>query len=89
MYTTASHTFHHQTIAVHIDQQFRQVLMLKVVWATFAVASFWILSDIHECLDHLQMAAYPLNKQTVSCKSPQDLLMNLAMDLVALCDMWW
>ena len=32
--------FHHQTIAVHINQQFSQVLMLKVAQAAFAVACF-------------------------------------------------
>ena len=37
-HTTARHTFHHQTIAVH--EQFSQVLMLKVARAAFAVACF-------------------------------------------------
>ena len=32
------------------------------------------------------MAAYPLDKQTVSCNSPHDWVMSLAMDLAALCD---
>ena len=32
--------FHHQIIAVHIDLLFRQILMLKVALAAFAVASF-------------------------------------------------
>ena len=30
----------HQMIALLIDLQFREVLMLKVDWATFAVACF-------------------------------------------------
>ena len=38
---------------------------------------------------HLQMATYPLDKQTAICNSPHDWLMNLAMDLAALCDMLW
>ena len=29
-HTTARHTFHHQTIAVHANQQFWQVLVLKL-----------------------------------------------------------
>ena len=80
--------FSHQTIAVHIDWQFKQVLMLKVAWANFAVACFWGFSDIHNCLGHLPMAVYPLGKQTASCNSPHNWLMSLAMDLAALCDMW-
>ena len=36
----ARHTFHHQTIPLHIDQPFRQVLMLKVAQVTCAVACF-------------------------------------------------
>ena len=87
-HTTARHAFHHQTIAVHIDQQFSQVLMLKVARAAFAVAGFWGLSDVDECTGHLQMAAYPLDKLTAGCNSPHDWLISLAMDLTALCDMW-
>ena len=62
--------------------------MLKVTWAAFAVACFWGLSDIHECLGLLQMASHPLDKQTAGCNSPHDWLMSLAMDLAALCDTW-
>ena len=40
MHTTARHTFHHQTIAVHINYQFRQALVLKIAQAAFAVAWF-------------------------------------------------
>ena len=40
MHTTARLTFHHQTIAVHIDQILRQVMILKVDWAVFAMAGF-------------------------------------------------
>ena len=46
--------------------------MLKVARAAFAVACFWGLSDVHECSGRLQMAAYPLDKQTAGCNSPQD-----------------
>ena len=64
--------------------------MLKVSWAVL----LWLVSeasqlDVHECTGHLQMAAYPLGKQTAGCNSPHDWLMSLAMDLTALCDMWW
>ena len=57
-------------------------------WAAFAVFCFWGLSDIHECLGCIQMAAYPLGKQAAGCNSQHDWLMSLAMDLPALCDMW-
>ena len=33
--------------------------MLKVAWATFAVASFLGLSDVYERLDCFQIIAYP------------------------------
>ena len=62
--------------------------MLKVALAAFAVACFWGLSDVHKCLGRLQMAPYPLGKQTASCNLPHDWLMSLAMDLAALCEMW-
>ena len=62
--------------------------MLKVALAAFALACFLGLSDICECSGYLQMAAYPLGKQTASCNLPHDWLMSLAMDLAALCDMW-
>ena len=62
--------------------------MLKVARAAFAVVCFLGLSDVHECTGHLQMAEYPLDKQTAGCNSPHDWLMSLAMDLTALCDMW-
>ena len=57
--------------------------MLNVTQAAFAVACFWGLSDIHECLGLLQMASYPLDKQTAGCNSPRNWLMSLAMDLAA------
>ena len=63
-------------------------MMLKVVQATFDVACFWGLSDMHECLGRLQMALHPFDKQTASCNSPHDKLMSLAMDLAALWYMW-
>ena len=43
--------------------------MLEVAQATFAVACFWGLLDIYKCLGCLQMASYPLDKQTASCNS--------------------
>ena len=57
--------------------------MLKASQAAFAVACFWGLSDVHECSGHLQMAAYPFDKQTAGCNSSHDWLMSLAMDLTA------
>ena len=62
--------------------------MLIVTQAAFAVASFWGLSDVHECLDDLHMAPSSFDKQTASCNLPHDWLMCLAMDLAALCDTW-
>ena len=62
--------------------------MLKVARAAFAVACFSGLSDVYKCMGRLQMAAYPLDKQTAGCNSPHDWPMSLAMDLTALCDMW-
>ena len=34
-------TFHHYTIAVHINQWFRQVLVVKLSQVAFSVAFFW------------------------------------------------
>ena len=62
--------------------------MLKVAWAAFAVACFRGLSDVHESTGCLQMTAYPLAKQTAGCNSPHDWLMSVAIDLIALCDLW-
>ena len=81
MYTIARHTFHHQTIAVHIDQIFRQLM------GYFVMACFWGLFDIHRCLGWIQMALHPFDNQTASCNSPYDWLMSFAMGLTALCDM--
>ena len=53
-YTTARHTFYYQMVVVHINQQFRQVTIGAESYQTaFAVACFWCLSDIHECLGGL------------------------------------
>ena len=60
--------------------------MLEVARATFTVARFWGLSDIHKCSGHLQKATYPLDKQTAGCNSPHNWLMSLAMDSAVLCD---
>ena len=62
--------------------------MLKVALAAFAVACFSGLLDVHGCSGRLQMAPYPLGKQTAGCNSRHNWLMSLAMDLTALCDMW-
>ena len=60
--------------------------MVKITQAAFAVACYWGLSDVHECLIGLQMASTPHDKQTASCDSPHDWLMSLAMDLAPLYD---
>ena len=52
-HTIARHTFHHQMIAVNTNKQFRQVLVLKVAQAAFAVACFCGLSDVHKCIGGL------------------------------------
>ena len=41
--------------------------MLKVAQAAFAVATFWLLSDIHECSGGIKMAPSCLDKQTGAC----------------------
>ena len=88
MHTTTRHTFHHQMMAVYINWQFSQVLVLKVAQAVFAIPCFWSLSDIHKCSGHLQMAPSSLDKQIARCDLSHDWLMSLAMDFAALCDMW-
>ena len=45
--------------------------------AAFAVACFWVLSDIHECLGDLRMATSPLDKQPAGYKSPHDWLLRI------------
>ena len=62
--------------------------MLKVTQAAFAVACFWVLSDVHECWGDLLMAPSPVDKQPAGYKSPHDWLLSLAMDLATLCGMW-
>ena len=64
------------------------VMMLKVAQAAFGVACFWGLSDVYKCSGYLQIAPYPLDKQTGSCSSSHYWLMSLVMDLAALCEMW-
>ena len=86
-HTTARHTFHYQTIAVH-ELTIQASIDAESCLGCFGVACFWGLSDIHVCSGRLQMAACPLGKQTAGCNSPYDCLMSLAMDLAALCDMW-
>ena len=58
-----AHNSHHYIIAVYINKQFRQVLVLKVARAAFAVAG---LSDVHECSGDLQMAPSFLSNKTAS-----------------------
>ena len=60
--------------------------MLKITRAAFAVACFFCLSDVHESLGGLQIATYPLDKQTAGCISLHNWLVCLAMHLAALCD---
>ena len=60
--------------------------MLIVAQAAFAVACFWGLSDIHECLDNLRMAPSLLDKQSAGYKSPHDWLGRLGMGLTVF--MW-
>ena len=60
----------------------------KVAQAAFAVACLWGFIDIQKCSGSLQMAPSLFDKQTASYDSPHDWLMNLPMDLAALCDMW-
>ena len=64
--------------------------MPKVTRAAFAVTCFSGLSDVHECSGGLQMATYPLtSRQPAVIHHTPDWLVCLAMDLAALCDMWW
>ena len=65
-HTTSRHTFHHQTIATHLNKQFSQVLVLNIAQADFVVACFCGFSDIHKYSGGLQMAPSPLDKQTTS-----------------------
>ena len=64
------------------------VILLKVEQSAFTQASFSSLSDIHECSGGLQIAPSSLDKQIADCDSPLNWMMNLAMDLAVLCDMW-
>ena len=59
--------------------------MLTVAQAAFAVAGFWVLSDVHECSGDLIMAPSSLDKQPASYKSPHAWLVRLGMDLAVLC----
>ena len=62
--------------------------MLIVAQATFAVACFGVLSDIHKCSGDLRMAPSPLEKQPTGYKPPYDWLVRLGMDLAVLCVTW-
>ena len=66
--------------------------MPKLAQAAFAVACFLGLSGIYTQMIWWSLngsIALPLTStETASCNSPHDLLMSLAMDLAALCDMW-
>ena len=74
-------------IAVHINYHFSQISVLVVAQAAFAVACFWVLSDVHECSGDLRMAPFPLEEQPAGYKSPHDWV-RLGMNLAVLCVMW-
>ena len=40
------------------------------------------MSDVHGCLDCLQLALLVVNEKPLGCKSPHDWLMMLSVDLV-------
>ena len=44
MHTKARHTFYPQMMGVHINQQFRQVMVLKVTQAPF----LWLVSEAYQ-----------------------------------------
>ena len=46
--------------------------------SAFAVATF---SDLHRCLDCLQLALLAVNKKSPGCKLPHDWLVMLSIDL--------
>ena len=88
--TVSRRTFDHHLITTLMDQQHMCLIMLKVEQSalTQASRSFSSLSDSHKYWGCLQMAPSSLDRQTTDCDSPHDWLMSLAMDLVALCDIW-
>ena len=61
------------------------LILLKVEKSAFTQVSFSSLSDVHERSGGLQITPSFLDKQS---DLPHDWLMSLAMELVALCDMW-
>ena len=86
--TVSRHTFHRHLITTPMDQQHMCLILLKVDQSTFTQISFSSLSDIHECSGGLKMAPSSLDKERVSCNSPHDWLMSLAMNSAAYCNMW-
>ena len=62
--------------------------MLIFAQAAFAVACFWVLSDVLKCSCDLRMAPSPLDKQPAGYKSLHDWVVRLGMDLAVLCVMW-
>ena len=79
--------FPHHTIAIHINQQFRQILVLKVIQATFAVVCLWGFSDVHNYLVGLKWLYLPWTRRQAGCKLPHDCLVRLAMNLHS-CFLW-
>ena len=88
IHAVSRYTFHRHLTNSPIDQQHICLILLKTDQSAFTQISFSSLSDVHECSGGLQMASSYLYKKTASCNSPNDWLMSLSMDLVALCDMW-
>ena len=44
-------------------------------------ATFWGVSDVHQCSNGLEMAVVTLHKQALGCRSPNDWLLLLFIDL--------
>ena len=61
-------------------------LRLGMVTSFETQASFSSLSEVHWCSGDLQMAPSSLGKQTANYELPHDWMMNLSMNLAALCD---
>ena len=79
--------FHRHLLVASMDQQHMSLTLLKVEQPAFTQASFSSLSDVHKRLDGIQMAPFSLDVETPTDLS-HDWLMNFAMDLAALCDIW-
>ena len=53
--------------------------------STFAVAAFWGVSDVYECLQYLQLALVAANEKPPGCNSPHDCLVMLSINLATFC----